>query len=99
MSEHTIPEPDVPLVPLTEGGLELELSEMEYLSIRTLLEANGIQVLVQGASQMPNLPYEILVPANQLDDAVRVVREAVQAGAEAAESAELETESQGGPTA
>lgn len=85
MSESSVPTPDVGLVPLTEGGLELELSEMECLSIKTLLEANDIQVVVQGASQMPNLPYEILVPANQLEDAVRVVRDAQQAGAEVQE--------------
>jgi hypothetical protein len=68
------------LVPVTEGGLELELSEMECLSVKTLLEANGIQVVVQGASQMPNLPYELLVPANQLEEAVRIITEAQQSG-------------------
>lgn len=68
------------LVPITEGGLELELSEMECLSVKTLLEANGIQVVVQGASQMPNLPYELLVPANQLEEAVRIITEAEQSG-------------------
>jgi hypothetical protein len=88
MSESEITNPDVDLVPLTEGGLELELSEMESLSVKTLLEANGIQVVVQGASQMPNLPYELLVPANQREDAIRVVREALAAGTEAAEQAE-----------
>ncbi|MBI5280176.1 MAG: DUF2007 domain-containing protein [Candidatus Solibacter usitatus] len=99
MSEHTIPEPDVNLVPLTEGGLEWELSEMEYLAVRTLLEANDIQVVVQGASQMPNLPYELLVPANQLDEAVRVIRDARQSGAEAAAAAEAEQDSSGEPPA
>ena len=63
------------LVPLTEGGLELELSEMESLSVKTLLEANGIQAMVVGASQMPNLPYEILVPASQLQEAIRVIKD------------------------
>jgi hypothetical protein len=85
MSDSSIPTPDLNLVPLTEGGLELELSEMECLSIKTLLEANDIQVVVQGASQMPNLPYEILVPANQLQEAVRVVRDAQQTGVEVSE--------------
>lgn len=82
MSDTGIPTPDVNLVPLTEGGLELELSEMECLSIKTLLEANDIQVVVQGASQLPNLPYEILVPANQLQEAVRIVLDAQQTGVE-----------------
>ncbi|MBL0156035.1 MAG: DUF2007 domain-containing protein [Bryobacterales bacterium] len=69
---------DVNLVPLTEGGLELELSEMETLSVKTLLEANGIQVMVVGASQMPNLPYEILVPQSQLQEAIQIVKDAQQ---------------------
>ncbi|MGC4052388.1 MAG: DUF2007 domain-containing protein [Paludibaculum sp.] len=85
MSDSSIPTPDVNLVPLTEGGLELELSEMECLSIKTLLEANDIQVVVQGAGRMPNLPYEILVPANQLQEAVRVVRDAQRPGVEVSE--------------
>ncbi|MGC4052383.1 MAG: hypothetical protein QM757_23880 [Paludibaculum sp.] len=46
----------------------------ECLSIKTLLEANDIQVVVQGASQMPNLP----VPANRSQEAVAVVRDAQQ---------------------
>ncbi len=74
------------LVPLTEGGLELELSEMESIALRTLLEANGIDVVLQGASQMPNLPYELLVPENQLEEAVRVIRESQQSGAQAVDA-------------
>lgn len=70
---------DAPLVPLTDGELELELSEMEQITVRTLLEANGIQVVVQGASQMPNLPYELLVPENQLAEAVEILK-AAQSG-------------------
>ncbi len=85
MSNPQAPAPEDRLVPVTDGGLELELSEMECLSVRTLLEANGIQVVVQGASQMPNLPYEILVPANQLDEAVRIITDAQSSGPEAVE--------------
>lgn len=85
MSDPQAPASDDRLVPITEGGLELELSEMECLSVKTLLLANGIQVVVQGASQMPNLPYEILVPANQLDEAVRIITEAEQSGPAAVE--------------
>ena len=85
MSDPQAPAPEDRLVPVTEGGLELELSEMECLSVRTLLEANGIQVVVQGASQLPNLPYELLVPANQLTEAVRIITEAQKSGPESAE--------------
>ena len=75
MSDSMNSQADEDLVPLTEGGLELELSEMESLSVKTLLEANGIQAMVVGASQMPNLPYEILVPASQLQEAIRVIKD------------------------
>lgn len=78
MSDSMNSQADVNLVPLTEGGLELELSEMETLSVKTLLEANGIQVMVVGASQMPNLPYEILVPESQLQEAIQVIKDAQQ---------------------
>ena len=90
MSESEAFNPELNLVPLTDGGLELVLSEMETLSVRTLLEANGIQVVVQGASQLPNLPYEILVPANQLQSAIQIIQDAQKAGAQAPESLEAE---------
>lgn len=83
MSDPHLPVPGDTLIPLVLEGLEQELSEMESLSIRTLLEANDIHVVVQGASQMPNLPYELLVPANQHDEAVRIIQEARAAGLDA----------------
>lgn len=76
MSDSTTPEPDMTLVPLTERGLEANFSEMESLSVKALLEANGIQVMMVGATPLPNLPVEILVPACQLADAIRIVRDA-----------------------
>jgi hypothetical protein len=95
MSQPQTPEPEIQLVPLSEGGLELELGEMETMSLRSLLEANGIETVVMGASQMPNLPYEIFVPAAQLEDALRVIREAQASGAAAAEEAEQAGEAAG----
>lgn len=67
-------------VPLTLDGLELELSELELASVRPLLEAGGIQVIVQGATPLPNLPYELLVPEDQVEQAQTILREAIQAG-------------------
>ena len=75
MSDSMNSRPDIKLVPLTEGGLELELSEMECLSIKTLLDANSIQAIVVSASPLPNLPNEILVPASQLQEAIRIIRD------------------------
>ena len=37
-----------------------------------------------GASQMPNLPYELLVPSNEYERALAVIREARAAGPAAA---------------
>lgn len=83
----TMTQPDSDLVPLTDEGLELELDELESINLKTLLEANGIAVVMSGASQMPNLPYELLVPSDQLERALAVIREAKAAGPAAAEEA------------
>ncbi len=83
------------LVPLTDGELELEVSEMEAISLKSLLTANGIEAVMVGASQLPNLPYQIQVPAGNLTDAIRIVQEARQAGEPAAEVAEAAGEAQG----
>jgi len=69
------------LVPLTEGGFDLELSEMEAMSVKMLLDANGIPAVIRGPSQLPNLPEEILVPKHQLAEAVKVLQNARKAGA------------------
>jgi hypothetical protein len=84
--------PDPDLVPLTEGGLELELDELESINLKTLLEANGIAVVMTGASQMPNLPYELLVPSEQFERALAVIRDARAAGPSAAEEASSQSE-------
>lgn len=86
-------QPESDLVPLTEGGLELELDELESLNLKTLLEANGIAVVMSGASQMPNLPYELLVPRDQYERALAVIRDAREAGPEAADEASSQSES------
>ncbi len=83
----TMSHPESDLVPLTEDGLELELDELEMLNVKTLLEANGIAVVMSGASQWPNLPYELLVPASQYEQALAVIREARAAGPDAADAA------------
>ena len=92
MNENASQDPNLELVPLAEDGENFELNEMEMLELRSLLEASGIPVFVRGASQMPNLPYELLVPAGRLEEAVEVIREARESGSEAAEVAEAEGE-------
>lgn len=84
--------PELEMVPLTDGELELAVSDMEAASIKSLLATAGIEAVIVGASPLPNLPNEIHVPAGRLEEAIELVREARATGeALAAESgAELE---------
>lgn len=88
MSSQTEPGSERRFVPLSLDGLELELNEIELASVQPLLEAGGIEVIVQGATPLPNLPYELLVPEDQLEQAQTILREALQAGPEGAAEAE-----------
>ncbi len=92
MSSPTQPESERRFVPLSLEGMELELSEIELATVQPLLEANGIEVIVQGATPLPNLPYELLVPEDQREKAEAILREALQAGPDAAAEAEAGTE-------
>lgn len=95
MSEETRPHDADELVPMTDGEFVLAVPEMEAAALQSLLAANGIEAVQAGAAAMPNLMIEIHVPADRLDDAVRVYQEARQAGAEAADAAEAEGETHG----
>lgn len=88
MTTPSQPAGDRRFVPLVLDGLELELSEIELATVKPLLEAAGIDVVVQGATPLPNLPYELLVPEDELERAVAILREALQAGPEGAAEAE-----------
>jgi hypothetical protein len=94
MTENA-PQDEMTLVPLTDGELTLEVSEMEAIGLKSLLLASGVEAVIVGASQLPNLPYQIYVPASQAAEAIRLVREAGQAGPLAAEAAEAEGEAAG----
>ena len=77
--------PDLEMAPLTDGELELAVSDLEALSIKSLLAAAGIEAVIVGASPLPNLPNQIHVPAGRLQEAIELVREARRTG-EALES-------------
>lgn len=96
MSSSSQPDDGRRLVPLTLDGMELELSEMELTMVKPLLEAAGIEVVVQGATPLPNLPYELLVPEEELERAAAILREALQAGPQGAEEAEAASEEPSG---
>lgn len=83
------------LVPMTNGELALAMPEMEAINLQSLLAANGIVAVLCGTPAMPNLPFEIHVPAASLEEAARIFQEARQFGAEAAELAEAAGEAAG----
>jgi hypothetical protein len=66
-------------------------AEVEAEVIRGLLESNGIPAVVS-ASPVPSLGFQIRVPRNRMDDAVRLIAEQQAAGPEAAAEAEAATE-------
>jgi hypothetical protein len=83
------------LVPMTDGEFVLAMPEMEALALQSLLAANGIQAVLSGVATMPNLPFEIHVPAGSLEQATQIYQEAGAEGAEAADEAEAEGEAAG----
>jgi type III secretory pathway lipoprotein EscJ len=70
-------------VAATDGAI----SEMEAMSIQSILDANGINCVVIGANALPNLGFEVRVPREDLERAKEVILEARAAGPAAAEEA------------
>jgi hypothetical protein len=48
-------------------------AEMEAISIRALLEANGIPSVMIGSAQFPSLPFEVRVPKSRLEEATSLL--------------------------
>jgi hypothetical protein len=67
-------------------------SEMEALSVQSLLEAAGISAMVVGAASMPNLPEEVRVAKEHVTEAKRIIADALAAGSAGAAEAEKQTE-------
>jgi hypothetical protein len=67
-------------------------SEMEALSVQSLLQAAGIEAVVVGAASLPNLPDEVRVAKENETDAKRVIAAALEAGPSGALEAEKRTE-------
>jgi hypothetical protein len=84
------PSHDLDMVTLreTQGAT----GELEAMSIRSILEANGIPCLLVGASTLPNLAFTIEVSNADLARAETVLAEAQAAGPAAAAEAERESE-------
>ncbi|MEO7649965.1 MAG: hypothetical protein ABIZ80_05825 [Bryobacteraceae bacterium] len=66
-------------------------AEMEAISIRSILEANGIPAVIVGASQIPSLPFEVQVPKSRMEEALALIAEA-RATADATQASEDEAD-------
>lgn len=67
-------------------------AEMEATGIQSLLAAAGIDAIVNGFSQIPSVPFEVLVTQENVARAKQVLAEALASGAEAAEEGERQSE-------
>ncbi len=85
MSSHALD-----LVPLYDS-LTVD-AEMEADVIRGLLDSNGIPSLVRGAGPYPPLGFQLLVPRGKIQEAQRLIAEALAAGPDAAAEAEAASE-------
>ncbi len=67
-------------------------AEIEALSVKNLLESNGIGAVLVGNSVLPNLPFEVQVAREQAVRARKLIEDAQAAGPEAADELEAESE-------
>jgi hypothetical protein len=66
-------------------------AEMEALSVRSVLEANGIQSVLVGAPLYPNLRFVVRVPKVELERARQVLEEARSSASAAADETALDS--------
>jgi len=88
---------DLDMVTVFEGAAG-GTGEMESLSVRNLLESSGISVMMTGEGVLPNLSGDVRVPADRVEEARRLIAEALAAGPAAADAAEAAGELAAGPT-
>lgn len=62
-------------------------AELEAMALHNVLRANGIPAVMFGSSTLPNLPFAVKVPNEQLNESLRIVAQAKAAGPAAAEEA------------
>ena len=70
-------------------------AEMIAAEIRSILESQSIPSMVVSGTMFPSLPFEVRVPRAQLEEAKRAIASAEEAGPDAADEAELESEEGG----
>jgi hypothetical protein len=78
------------------SNLDLETvfvsGEMQAMSIKNLLESNGIAAVLVGDSVLPNFPFEVRVAREQAARARKLIEDVESVGPEAAEELEAESE-------
>lgn len=74
-------------------GEATAMAEIEAIGIKSLLEANGIAVVMVGDSVLPNLAFEVRVARDRAAQARQMIAEAEAEGRLAAEEGEIESES------
>lgn len=67
-------------------------SEMEALSVQSLLQAAGIDAVLVDAHVLPNLPAEVRVAQEHVTEAKRIIADSLAAGPSAALEAEKHEE-------
>ena len=84
------PSPELDVVTIME--LQGATGEVEALGLKSILDANDIPSVLVGTSTLPNLSFQIQVPASEVDRARAAIAEAQAAGPAAAVEAERESE-------
>ena len=72
-------------------------AEMETITIKGILDASDIPAMIVGPSVLPNLEFQVQVPAELAARAQQVIEDARAAGPMAAAEAELAGEKQEPP--
>ena len=67
-------------------------AEFEAIAIKSLLDANGIASVIIGDAVLPTFPFEVRVAKKDLSVARELIEAQTEAGPQAAEEAELESE-------
>lgn len=88
------PDPSPELDSVTIVELQGTSGEIEAMGIKSVLDANNIPSVIVGASTLPNLSFQVQVPAVEVERARAAIAEAEAAGPVAAVEAERATEEQ-----
>ncbi len=89
VSDNNPNEPGLVTVFRLAGG---DTDEMEVMTVRQLLESNGIDTVLVGDSPLPVLAEEIRVAEEDADRARQLIADALAAGPAGAAEAEAESE-------